>query len=73
MPNQDEKKITMDSKEKLRHVVVVEKWMEFWLNVTAMIPGRPPTPVRGGPHATSLIDDLTWNTSAHRVPATVKR
>ena len=38
-----------------------------------MIPGRPPTPVRGGPHATSLIDDVTWNTSAHRVPATVKR
>ena len=31
MPNQDKKKITMDSKEKLRHVVVVEKWMEFQL------------------------------------------
>ena len=31
MPNQDKKKITMDSKEKLRHVVVVEKWMEFRL------------------------------------------
>ena len=58
LPDQEKKKITRVSKEK-SHVGVVEKWMEFWLNVTAMIPGRPPTPVRGGPHATSLIDDVT--------------
>ena len=25
------------------------------------------------PQPTSQIDDVTWNTSAHRVPATVKR
>ena len=39
----------------------------------AMYTGPTPMPVRGGPRTTSLIDDLTWSTSAHRVPATVKR
>ena len=38
-----------------------------------MYTGPTPMPVRGGPHNPSLIDDLTWSTSVHRVPATVKR